>query len=93
MTYEDPVKVKVFLPEARVLSEKETAQLTSSRNRDGGGTEDRGLWVEIECPDHSCIGEDGRITLPPKTTQDRGVFLKLFCPEGNCKVVESTDLP
>jgi hypothetical protein len=60
-----------------------------------GGKE--GLWLEIVCPDESCIDDDGNITIPAKRLDDtfgkKGFFLNLFCPEDSCEVAQSMDLP
>mgnify|MGYP000473515627 CR=1 FL=1 len=37
-----------------------------------------GLWLEINCPDGSCLDADGRITLPGQKSRDKGIFLDFF---------------
>lgn len=54
------------------------------------------MWLEIVCPDESCIDENGNITIAAggiETASKEGIFLSLFCPDGRCEVVQSTDLP
>ena len=55
------------------------------------------MWLEIVCPDESCIDDDGNITIPAKRLDDtfgkKGFFLNLFCPEDSCEVAQSMDLP
>ena len=84
-----PFRFKFFLPEARVLSDAEIETLAAAK---AAGTQD-GLWLEIRCPDASCLDDDGRITLPPQTREKEGFFLNLFCPRDSCEVVQGTDLP
>ena len=52
-----------------------------------------GVWLELNCPDRSCLDADGKITLPTQESEGKGIFLKLFCPEGQCEITESTDVP
>jgi hypothetical protein len=56
----------------------------------------QGLWLEIDCPDESCVDEDGNITISTRgvePSEKKGFFLNLFCPEDSCEVVQSSDLP
>ena len=88
-----PVRVNVFLSGARLLGRDEIQQVMSETGRSVSESDADGLWIELTCPDRSCIGEDGRITLPPEKESERGLFLNLFCPEDSCRILENTDLP
>ena len=96
MSNEKPFRVKFFLPDARLLDKNEIEDMmradrippTAAAGKDG-------LWLEMKCPDQSCLDDEGRITLPNQEqgSPNKGIFLKLFCPEGNCEIVQSTDVP
>ena len=86
---------RFFLPNARILGKEEIANLPPEKIKAAGGTQD-GLWLEIVCPDESCIDGKGNITIPSKGAKpqkEKGLFLNLFCPEKSCEIVQSTDLP
>jgi hypothetical protein len=92
---ESKSRFRFFLPEARMLGKDEIASLPSEKLQvaETGGRD--GLWLEIVCPDESCIDSDGNISIPAEgvdTSQEKGVFLKLFCPGDSCEVVQPTDL-
>lgn len=89
MSKDKPFRFKFFLPEARLLSDAEIENLKTPKPAEGQD----GLWVEINCPDASCLDEQGRITLPSQAADREGFFLNLFCPQGSCEIVQSTDLP
>ena len=97
MTLKDTqTKFTFFLPDARVLSEAEIATLQSAKDQATGTDKREGVWLEIHCPDGSCVRDDGRITIPAigtGSTEKKGTWLNLFCPEGSCELIESTDLP
>ena len=96
MTDTKSSRFRFFLPEARVLGKDEIASLPPEKLSavEAGGRQ--GLWLEIVCPDESCIDESGNITIPAKGMEksgEGGLYLNLFCPEGSCEIVQSTDLP
>jgi hypothetical protein len=96
MTDAKTSRFRFFLPEAGVWGQDEIASLPPEKlkNAESGGQQ--GLWLEIVCPDESCIDDEGNITIPAKgkdMSGEKGLFLNLFCPEGSCEVVQSTDLP
>ena len=96
MTDANTSRFRFFLPEARVLGQDEIASLPPEKLKNVESAGQQGLWLEIACPDESCIDEQGNITIPAKGTElsgEKGLFLNLFCPEGSCEVVQSTDLP
>jgi hypothetical protein len=96
MTAEKTSRFRFFLPDARLLENDEIAKLPPEKLKtvEAGGR--KGLWLEIVCPQESCIDDKGNITIPAKgvdASEEKGFFLNLFCPEDSCEVVESTDLP
>jgi hypothetical protein len=93
MSSENPFKFRFFLPEARMLSQQEIENLPAHKIRSAEATGKDGLWLEITCPDRSCLDEKGRISLPTQESKGKGMWLNLFCPEGSCEVVEPTDVP
>ena len=87
---------RFFLPDARILAKDEIAGLPPEKLSavEAGGKQ--GLWLEIACPDESCIDESGNINIPAKGIEPsgkEGFFLNLFCPEDSCEIIQSTDLP
>lgn len=89
-------RFKFFLPNARLLDDSEIADLLPENLKAVKPGQQEGLWIEIVCPDASCIDEDGNITIPAKSADpvsEDGIFLSLFCPNDSCEVVQSTDLP
>lgn len=88
--------LKFFIPDARVLSEAEIAALPAERKQAAGTPKKEGVWLEIHCPDASCVADDGRISIPAEgvePVEKKGIWLNLFCPEGSCELEESTELP
>jgi hypothetical protein len=87
-------KLKVFIQDARLLSEEEQANLP--REKREAAANKPGLWIEVACPEGACSVEGDKITLPaggviPK--ESKGIWLSLFCPENQCAVEQSVDLP
>jgi hypothetical protein len=84
-----------FFPEARVLSGEEVEALKPEKRQAAAKSGQQGVWLEINCPDSSCISEDGKITVSAVGTEAKskgGVWLNLFCPEDSCEIRQSTDL-
>ena len=85
-----------FFPDARILSEAEVAALPAEKKQAAEIAEKEGVWLEIYCPDASCLNADGRITIPAagaESMEKKGIWLNLFCPEGSCELTEGTNLP
>jgi hypothetical protein len=57
---------------------------------------DRGVWLEIFCPDDRCFSEEERIKLV-EFCEDSGKkkdrWDELFCPESSCEIFEASQLP
>jgi hypothetical protein len=94
MSDNKPFKFKFFLPDARLLERDEIRDLEKEMPDSVDAAESEGLWIEINCPDRSCLDEQGQLTLPAteQAHETEGVFLNLFCPEGRCQVTQSTDI-
>jgi hypothetical protein len=89
-------RFRFFLPNARLLENHEIAQLPPEKLSAVKAGQQKGLWLELDCPDEECIDDKGNITIPAKgaTPADkRGLLLNLFCPEDSCEIVQSSDLP
>ena len=87
---------RVFVSRARVLSEDQRGELSEQEHAFEKSCQERGVWLELFCPDDACLTEEERFSIPvfcedPKVKKN--VFLDLFCPGDNCEVVESTRLP
>ena len=94
MSDNNPFQFKFFLPDARVLDREEIEALQKEMPASADVAEGAGLWLEVICPDSSCLDDQGRLTLPTteQAHETKGVFLNLFCPEGRCQVTQSTDI-
>jgi len=85
-----------FFPDARILNEAEIAAIPTGRKEAAVSDKKEGVWLEIDCPNASCVGDDGRITIPvvgAESVEKKGYWLNLFCPEGSCELNQMTDLP
>jgi hypothetical protein len=85
-----------FFPEARVLSDAEVDSLAPDKKQAAEKAGQRGIWLEIDCPDQSCISTDGRIIIPAakvEAKENKGVWLNVFCPNNSCELHENTALP
>jgi hypothetical protein len=86
----------LFLPGSRVLSELEIQSLPEEKRKSAEAVDTAGVWVELPCPEGSCVESEGRITIDAigaKAPKDRGVWLNIFCPEDRCLFESPTDLP
>jgi hypothetical protein len=87
---------KIFVTQARVLSDAQRQSLTETEKAFEDTCTDRGVWLEIFCPEDACFTEEERIEIPvycedPKV--EKKLWLRLFCPEGRCEVEGPTSLP
>ncbi len=90
----DKDRLKVFIEDARLLSEAEVSGLPGDKRKAVTGK--TGIWIEVACPEGACSLERDKITLPaggvvPK--EAKGIWLSIFCPENECLIEQSTDLP
>jgi len=95
-TQDSSARFTFFFPEARVLSREEVEALPPDKRQAAAKPGQQGVWLEINCPDKSCISADGKITVSAAGTEANakdGIWLNLFCPEGSCELRESTDPP
>ena len=70
MTLKDTnTRFTFFFPDARVLSDPEIAALLADKKQAADTDQRKGVWLEVFCPDASCVSDDGRITLPAVGTQ------------------------
>ncbi|MCF8145514.1 MAG: hypothetical protein K9N21_16500 [Deltaproteobacteria bacterium] len=87
---------RIFLPKARVLSGKEVDALSEKEKTFAESCRERGVWLELFCPDDACLMEEERIKLPvfcDRPEHDHSLWLEIFCPGGSCEVTEATNLP
>jgi hypothetical protein len=96
MTETKTSRFRFFLPDARLLDKEEIAQLPPQKKQAAAAADKPGVWLELSCPDDSCIDSQGNINIPAQgveSTENKGLFFKLFCPEDSCEVIRPTDLP
>ena len=87
-------RIKVFVPGARQLSEKEISELPEEKKAAAKESQSDGVWLDLPCPDPSCIAEGGQLSIPVKgapESQKKGFFLNVFCPDDSCEVYTPTD--
>lgn len=87
-------RLTFFFPNTRILSASEVAALPEEKKRTAVGK--TGVWLEVDCPKGTCIGEGGRITLAAAghdAQGGKGLWLNLFCPEDSCMIQSASGLP
>jgi hypothetical protein len=87
---------RVFVSHAHVLPEEKRGVLSQKEKDFEKSCQERGVWLELFCPDDACLTETERFSVPvfcadPKVK--KSVFLDLLCPDDSCDVVEATRLP
>jgi hypothetical protein len=87
---------RIFITRAQVLPEEKRSELTEKEKEFEKSCQDRGVWLEIFCPDDACMAEEERIGIPvfcedPK--MKKRFFFELFCPEDSCLVTSPSQLP
>jgi hypothetical protein len=87
---------RIFVSSAQVLPEEKRGQLSEKEKEFENNCQERGVWLELFCPEEACLAEGERFTVPvfcenPKAK--KSLVLELFCPNDSCEVVESTRLP
>jgi hypothetical protein len=87
---------RIFLPQARVLGKDELGTLSEQERAFESECKNRGIWLELFCPDDACFVEGERIKLPvfcehPEHTHS--LWLDIFCPGGSCQVADASKLP
>jgi hypothetical protein len=87
---------RVFVSRARVLSDAQRDSLSELEQAFEKSCQERGVWLELFCPDDMCLTEEERFSIPvfcedPKVKKN--VVLELFCPGDSCDVFEPTQLP
>ncbi len=88
-------EVRFFFPDARCLSDTEISELPSAKRNLAEASGKKGTWMEVSCPDDSCLNKNGNIVIPVRSEssqEKRGIWLNLFCPEDQCLIQEPTDL-
>lgn len=92
MTHHDKSRFTFFFPDAKVLS---ASEVPADKKKAAEASGKKGVWLEVNCPDESCIGKDGKITLQAAGVSgkaDKGLWLNVFCPEDSCLWKGGTDL-
>ena len=85
-----------FLPGSRILSSVEIATIPEEKRKAATGSGREGVWLEVPCPDGSCMKKKGKIVLeavPVEPKDEKGVWLNIFCPEDSCLWKGGAELP
>jgi hypothetical protein len=95
-TTKTETRKRVFVTHAEVLSNKQRESLTEKEKAFERTCQERGVWLEIFCPDDACFTEEERVQIPvfcEDPEAKKKLWLNLFCPGDSCEVDEATDLP
>ncbi len=87
---------RVYLSKARILAEEELGSLSEKEKAYAAQCKDRGIWLELFCPDDACLTEQEQMKVPvfcENKDHDHSLFVDLFCPDGTCEPTEPTDIP
>lgn len=87
---------RILVSHARVLPEEKRGALSEQEKAFEKTCQDRGVWLEIFCPDDTCLTEEERIDIPvfcEDPQMKKNIILELFCPGDSCEVFEPTKLP
>ena len=86
---------KVFVPNVRPISGEALKDLSETEKAFAETCEDRGIWLEVFCPEDSCLSEEERIKLVAfceESGKKADLWLRAFCPNDSCEVFETTQL-
>jgi len=95
MSHHDKNNFTFYFPNARVLGTNEVSALPGEKKKAAEAAGQSGVWLEVHCPDGSCVGKDGKVTLEAvgvEAKKGKGVWLNVFCPEDSCLWKGGTDL-
>lgn len=87
---------RVFVTHSRTLPEDQRHTLSEKEKEFEASCKERGVWLEIFCPDDQCLTEEERFEVPifcEDSKAEKKLWLKLFCPEGSCEITSATQLP
>jgi len=92
---EESLWISVFIPNVRVLTEREIAELPEEKRKAAGKAALEGTWLRVLCPDKSCLKKGGKISLGAAGVEKehKGLWLDIFCPEGYCVYKTGTEIP
>jgi hypothetical protein len=54
----------VFVPGVRPLTQVEVSELPKLRVRLAEASNPKGVWLDVPCPEHTCLSGEDRISLP-----------------------------
>lgn len=95
MAHNDKNQLTFYFPNARALSSSEVAALPDDKKKSAAAAGKSGVWLEVHCPDGSCVDKEGKVTLKAagiEGQKDKGLWLNVFCPEDSCLWKGGTDL-
>jgi hypothetical protein len=98
------VRLTVFAPEARLLTEEEIRALPADKRQAAAAAGIEGVWLEVLCSREECLSDKQGIAVPVRGVtekeraslggkQGKGFWLNLFCPEDSCVLEQSSDVP
>ena len=93
---EKETRKRVFVTRAAVLSNEQRQSLSDEEKAFEASCKDRGVWLELFCPDDACFTEEERVAIPvycKDPNAGKKLWLKLFCPGGSCEVTQASQLP
>ena len=93
---EKETRKRVFVSNAQVLSDAQRQSLTENEKAFEASCQQKGVWLELFCPDDLCFTEEERVRIPvfcEDPNAGKKLWLDLFCPDGSCEIEEATRLP
>jgi hypothetical protein len=95
MAYTNKTSLAFFLPGSRSLSSAEISDLPVEKREAKIASGREGVWIEVLCPDGSCMKKNGKIVLeavPAGHKEEKGIWLNIFCPGDSCLWKGGTEL-
>lgn len=92
---EKETRKRVFVANAKVLSEDQRGTLSQEEQAFEDSCEDRGVWLELFCPDDACLSQEERIGIQvfcKDPDAGKNLWFKIFCPDGSCEITSPTQL-
>lgn len=87
---------RAFVSRAQVLPENKRGELSEQEKEFEKSCGERGVWLQLFCPDDLCLTEGERIRIPvfcEDPELKKSVYLELLCPGDSCEVFEPSGLP
>jgi hypothetical protein len=90
-----PNRIKVYFPDARVLTETDISDLPPEKRREENERGDNGVWLEVDTATAEVSERENRlcVRIGEDDEENRGIWLDFFCPEDQCVISSPSDVP